>query len=141
MRGSMTENDLANAVEKHLLCEGWTVFREVPLLARCVDMIALSGADEIMAIEFKLDNWRRAIAQARDHTIACDSVVICMPTRRNSDAMLRALDEEGIGLFSYCQEDDALDRILMPRSPAHTSPIARKWLENAIEARAEGGDR
>lgn len=79
--------------------EGIRIGVEVPLLGRSVDL-AIMLDDEVISVEFKLKNWRRAISQAKDHRLGADYAYICMPRERISAAVIEAVRKGGIGLLT-----------------------------------------
>ncbi len=52
------------------------IIKEVPYLSRSIDMILITGDNDIFSIEFKLTNWRKAIRQAADHKNGTDKAYI-----------------------------------------------------------------
>ena len=80
--------------------------KEVPFLSRCIDMVLIVRECETITIEFKINNWRQAIRQAKNHMLGADRAYICLPKREPSIELVNALHEAGIGLFLYCIDDD-----------------------------------
>jgi hypothetical protein len=74
--------------------------RNLPLLGRCADLAYVCGSD-VVTIEFKLHDWKRALVQARDHQLASDFAYVCMPRRRVSEQLACALSESGVGLMFF----------------------------------------
>ncbi len=101
----MTESEMVGMCRAYIerCFPGTRVACEVPFLSRCIDMVLLTGT-ETVTIEFKLHDWRQAIKQARDHKLGANRAYVCMPYRKQSDAMIRALDKEGIGLLFYMDD-------------------------------------
>ena len=90
---------------------------EVPYLSRCIDMILVNENNEILSIEFKLKNWRKALEQAKDHKLGTDKSYICIPrsNRQISSTMLETLTEYGIGLLLYHEfQENPLEEFLAP---------------------------
>jgi len=82
---------------------GVTVCCHVPVLGRCIDM-AYVLRSSLVTIEFKLHDWRKAIAQAKDHRLAAHHSYICMPQRSVSDVLLTSLNTAGVGLLFFKDE-------------------------------------
>lgn len=78
---------------------------EAPLLGRSVDLVFYKDG-AVHSIEFKLRDWRKAITQARDHQLGADFAHICLPEKKATEAMLKAAEEEGIGILEF-QESEA----------------------------------
>jgi hypothetical protein len=102
----MSEELMALDVYERLMGdESVTVCREVPMLGRFIDLAYIKGRT-IVTIEFKLNNWKRAIQQARDHKLGADFAYICMPKRTITDRMREEVMESGVGLKFYCEYGD-----------------------------------
>ncbi len=74
--------------------------REVPLLGRCVDLMYISG-NSLIAIEFKLFDWRKAIMQSYDHKLGADFAYICILERKVTTNMQKEFQQAGVGLIFY----------------------------------------
>jgi hypothetical protein len=72
---------------------------EVPFLSRCIDMVMISDNGRIYTIEFKINNIKQAIKQARDHSLGADYSYVCIPARANINA--KPFIENKIGLYTY----------------------------------------
>ena len=116
---------------------GWSeirVAKEVPSLGRCVDLVYLERGI-VVAVEFKMNDWRRALRQARDHRLAADYVYVCMPAREIPQAMWMALAQEGIGLLFYSNEGDwPFSMALKAPQSSETWKVARAWLRDYVKA-------
>ncbi len=106
---------------------------EVPILGRSADLAYIHNG-ELYTVEFKIADWRRALAQARDHLLGSDYSYICMPERRVSDEMHAELTETGVGLMFY-REDAAwpFAQIIKARPSEETWQVARAWALEYIE--------
>ncbi len=74
--------------------------QEVPILGRYVDL-AFVKDKYIYAIEFKIDNCKRALKQSKDHMLGADFCYICMPKRTFKNAFIESLAQEGVGLLTF----------------------------------------
>lgn len=95
------------------------VLLEVPYLSRCIDMVLVDQDDKIVSVEFKLKNWKSAIKQANDHRLGADKAYICLPKpqREISETLKFELQEFGIGLFLYDENNDyPLEEVITPRT-------------------------
>ncbi|MDD5750359.1 MAG: hypothetical protein PHU56_01780 [Candidatus Pacebacteria bacterium] len=128
----MTEAQILRFAKKKLIEKGSMVYIQVPFLSRCIDMVLLDG-DEIISIEFKLHDWRKAVIQSKDHLLGVDKAYICIPARENpSDQLLETLKEHGIGLFFFYKESEPLKEILPAQKSNLIWPTTREWLLNTI---------
>jgi hypothetical protein len=106
-------------------------------MTRSVDAIAVDSKGTMLAIEFKLRDWRSAVRQVRDHKVSCELVAICMPRKAPTDHMRNVLEEEGIGFIAYDWDADELEFSIQPKPSAYYWETAGKWLAARIEARCE----
>ncbi len=130
-----TEAALVDAVCAALRAEGWQTFTEVGLMTRSVDAVAVDPSGTVMAIEFKLRDWRSAVRQVQDHKVSCEMVAICMPRMAPTDLMRTVLEQEGIGFLGYDPSTGSLEFVLEPRPSAYYWETAGKWLTARLEAR------
>jgi hypothetical protein len=100
---------------------------EVPVLGRSADLAyILDGV--LTTIEFKLKDWRRAIAQVQDHLLGADYCYVCMPKRRVSDVMRSELLAQGIGLLFHRDDGEwPFEKVIEARRSEHTWGVARRW--------------
>jgi hypothetical protein len=76
-------------------------YLNVPSMSRCVDIAVRARAkDEILTIELKLANWRRALRQARDHLLAADRAYVCVPAIKLTASCIGECRSRGIGLLA-----------------------------------------
>ena len=100
------ESDLVlDSYQRIRLQYGLQVCCEVPLLGRSVDLAYIRGR-YLFTFEFKMQDWRKAIKQARDHKLATDYAYICMPSRRITERMREALEEAEVGLAFYKNDSE-----------------------------------
>ena len=130
-----TEAALVETVCGILRADGWRTLTEVGLMTRSVDAIAIDAQGTVLAIEFKLRDWRSAVRQVRDHKVACQMVAICMPRKAPSDSMREVLEQEGIGFLAYDATTGTLEFALQPKPSTYYWETAGKWLTARIEAR------
>jgi hypothetical protein len=95
------ERDLQqDCLERLQSLKNVSVSHEVPLLGRFVDLVYIKDG-RVVTVEFKLRDWRRAIAQAKDHLLGADYAYVCMPERKISDKLRKELKKAGVGLIFY----------------------------------------
>ncbi len=102
------------------------IILEVPYLSRCIDMILVNQNDEIISIEFKLSNWRQALAQAKDHKLGANKSYICIPEPKKGipNALKEGLTNYGIGLLYYEKQcNDPFNEIIEPEQDSN------KWYQ------------
>lgn len=95
------------------------VKQEVPFLSRCIDIVMIDQNNTIISIEFKVSKWRHAIEQAVNHKLGADMSYICLPKRKITSTLLKALGDSGIGLMLF---DGNSDTVITEAVPAATNP-------------------
>ena len=131
---------MVTAVAERLRSSGVVAAIGVPFMARCIDLVLLSD-DEIHAVEFKLKDWRRGIAQARDHLLGADYVYLCLPVRQPSDALIAACDDSGVGLLMF--DPEGTEPFQREAPPVRSEEIwgpGRIWLRQAALAGVDEGE-
>ena len=97
----LEEEMVSNGVEFLKTLPFQWIRAEVPFLSRCIDVLALDEENQLVSIEFKVTKWRHAIKQASEHSLASDKAYICLPRKKPTPALLKALREVGVGLMLY----------------------------------------
>lgn len=131
-----SEFALVEQVSEALVRSGHDVFLEVPLMSRCVDIVAVHReSGNVSAIECKLRDWKRAMTQARSHAIACDSVAICIPHREASAALLESCKSVGVGLMMIDADTGTLRNEVEAERTGRVWAPAREWLDEQLRLR------
>jgi len=110
---AILEKELVSRV-RTLISEDYRIYEEVGFYNRCIDMVLLSAA-KVITVEFKINDWRKALRQIRDHQIVADYSYLCMPKRKVAPDLMASLQDNGIGLWLYDNENGTLDELLPPR--------------------------
>ena len=126
----LTEESLVAAAIGFLEDNGWALVMEVGALTRSVDAAGIDNEGRIIAIEFKLRDWRRAVVQAKDHLISCEHVAICMPRVNPSPELRSQLETLGIGYLAYDHVTGQVEMVLPPRrSEIYWEPAGERFAE------------
>lgn len=129
----MRESNMVRDALQRVQCLGVEAATEVPLLHRSIDLVMREGSLYV-AVEFKVNDWKRAISQATDHLVAADLVYVCLPSNKIGIQVLLAAEERGIGIMSY---DPGAPMMVVAHPPRLADPWvhARGWLEDAFSVR------
>ena len=75
---------------------------EVPFFDKSIDLVYLVN-NKYYAIEFKLNNWKKAIEQAKNHMIGADYIYICLPSNKkyNENELENELKKNNCGLLLF----------------------------------------
>lgn len=85
------------------------IFYEVPVGFCRADMIVFQKNNDIIAIELKLADWKKAVVQAQNYQLAADLVYIAFPSSKCDLVLKRAkkkLVSKGIGLISVDEQTE-----------------------------------
>ncbi len=113
----MFENEMIKDGLKYLNnTHEFTVLKqEVPFLSRCIDLVMIDLDGEIISVEFKVNDWRHAIEQAKNHKLGSDKAYICIPKRTITEALSEAISKAGIGLLFYdCNSSKSIYEVIPP---------------------------
>lgn len=118
----MTEHDLVLRGVEYYYNRGWRVFCEVNYAgAYLCDMILIRG-DSIVAIEYKLRDWKKVIKQAMLLQLVTLSSYVCMP--KIYEKALTECKELGIGYIVL--KDTTATPVLVLR-PRYTKDVDRAF--------------
>ncbi|MCL6591069.1 MAG: hypothetical protein K6U80_14080, partial [Firmicutes bacterium] len=111
------------------------VFLEAPVFSGSADMIIIDQS-KIIAVEFKINDWQRALNQAQKHLLAVDYAYICIPmpkTAATRERIEKTAADSGVGLFYYNAAGKDKEPVFLAK-PAPSS--GRVWLtakQNLLE--------
>lgn len=96
----MLEQTIQKTLFRYLKRKHRKAKEEIFVLNRCVDIAYINENGELITIEIKLRDWRKAIRQAIDHQMYADRAYICMPKHTNIGKLLvDELSKYGVGLL------------------------------------------
>jgi hypothetical protein len=128
-----TENEMINEARHILSGMGITSFLGVPCFSRCIDLV-LSIDNKLIAIEFKLHDWRRGMIQAEHHLVAVDFSYVCLPAKSVTEKMQTVFEKSDVGLMMFKVNDKSPFRIIFPAKPSKKKwDIGERWLRKALE--------
>lgn len=97
-------------------------------------MIVFQKNDDILAIELKLANWKKALVQAQNYQLAADLVYLAFPSSKCDLVLKKAkakLKNKGIGLICIDEETEQVS-IVVPakRSVSLLGRLSKKEIIN-----------
>ena len=72
------ESDLFKPVSDHFKKHGYIVRCEVSIGFCRADIVAFKN-DEVVGVELKVSDWKKAIVQAKNYQLGCDYVYLVFP--------------------------------------------------------------
>jgi hypothetical protein len=95
------EQELYKPVYDYFKKQGYTIRFEVRIGFCRADIVALKKK-ETVGVELKINNWKKAVIQAKNYQLGCDYAYIAFPLNRVFNILRKAehiLKKEGIGLL------------------------------------------
>ncbi len=99
--GFLKETELEQASIPYLEEKGLNYKWRVPLYNRVVDLAAVDNDGNIIGIEYKLKDWKRAINQAIVNINSFDFIYICIPVGKYLNKTVEEAKKHGIGVLAY----------------------------------------
>lgn len=95
-----TEADLVAVVRKSFRERGFVVNVEVPMLSKWIDIFCINpGTNDVIAVEAKIQKWRRALQQALTYRLCSDLVYIAIHHNYSHRVKKELLQKHGVGLI------------------------------------------
>lgn len=119
------EEELRKPVREYFENKKFSVFDEVKLFARNIDVVA-KKRDEVIAVELKLRDWKKAIDQARLNLRVSNYSFVALPEPvwDRIDRRIYSMSfEHGIGLLSV---DGVTRQIMRPERSKRIQPYLRR---------------
>lgn len=130
------ELDMVNEAIRDLTTRGFAYATEVALLNRSIDLVFQDDDANLVAVEFKRVDWRRAIYQARDHMLGADFVYICLPEAKINKKVEDEAHENGLGIFKWSIESPLEEHLPAERSEMILEAV-RVWLLQRFHSRQD----
>ncbi len=132
----MSEQKIQKSIFKVLKGKYPAVEQEISVLNRCVDIVFINDEQELISMEVKLKDWRKALKQASDHQLYTDRSYICMPKNASgkiNESFQESLEQTGIGLIliSFQGHEPLLDEVVKAKKNEFSWESARnKVMQN-----------
>jgi len=124
-----SEERLTDALQEHLKAMGMKTAREVSIESKRIDIVAYDGS-ELMAVEVKVSNWKRAFQQALTYRFGADRVYIAMAEEYIHRVDRKLLESYGIGLISMGK---SVKVMLDAKRQEHTDMELREKIMKEVE--------
>jgi hypothetical protein len=108
------ECELIKPVEIFLKSKGYKVRKEIRIGYCIADLVGFKKKS-VVSVELKLDNWKKAIIQAKNYQLGSDYVYIAFPLQKTFKILNKAkytLTNEGIGLLSINEKSNKVNIIM-----------------------------
>lgn len=125
----LLEVDLVEPISQYFQDQDYSIELEVPVYRNRADMIAYTET-ELIAVELKLKNWKRALRQASYYQLGADYSYIAMPFNEAFEVHKRRniLKRERVGLLAVIMDSYEVRELIPPK------PSVKKldFIENKI---------
>lgn len=128
------EHELVLPVQNHFLLTAEHIFYEVPIGFCRADLVIFQKNKDIIAIELKLADWKKALIQAQNYQLAVDFVYIAFPSLKSDLVLKKAkekLTQKGIGLLSVDEQTEQVEVVIpAKKSSLSFGHLSKKYLIN-----------
>lgn len=115
----------------------YSIYNEVKIFTRSIDVVLRRDDNILIAIEFKLKDYKKAFEQLSDYQMVTDYSYLCIPKRKVSLRILKTLHDRGIGLYMYDYLTHSLEEVIKPRMSHLRMPFYRNYLSEKLEQKEE----
>ena len=108
------ELELIKPVVDYFKKQGYIVKREVRIGFCRADIVAFKG-NKVTAVELKLNEWKKAIVQAKNYQLGANYVYLAFPLMKSYNVLRKAeviLKREGIGLLTVNEDTCEVNKII-----------------------------
>jgi len=108
------EIELVNPVIKFLKNKGYHVKKEVRIGFCRADIVGIKN-NVVVAVELKLNDWKKAIIQAKNYQLGSDYVYIAFPLKNIYNVIRKTelkLKNEGIGLLAINEKTNKVKVVI-----------------------------
>jgi len=108
------ELELTKPVVDYFSNQGYIVKREIKIGFHKADIVAFKK-ENVVAVELKLKDWKKAIIQAKNYQLGADYVYIAVPLMRSYNVLRKAkhkLEEDGIGLLVVNEKTSKVGKLI-----------------------------
>ena len=129
------ELELVKPVVDYFKKQGYVVKREVRIGFCRADVVAFKD-NKVTAVELKLNDWKKAIVQAKNYQLGTNYVYIAFPLMKSYNVLRKAevtLEKEGIGLLTVnegtCEVCKIIDAVQSRRTMGTITleELRRNW--------------
>ena len=123
------ELELIKPVSDYLIKKGYNVRHEIKIGFHRADLVGFKDS-EVVAVELKLSDWKKAIIQANNYMLGADYVYLAVPLFKSYNILRKAeyfLKKEGIGLLIINEKTSKVSEIIKPsKSSKKIASIIKK---------------
>jgi hypothetical protein len=115
-----TENDLVEIVRTSFRDRGFLVNTEVPMLSKRIDILCMNpDTNDVIAVEAKIQKWKRAFQQALTYRLCSNLVYIAIHHDFSHRVNKELLQKHGVGLIVVNHDDIDIPLEALPSTIMH----------------------
>jgi hypothetical protein len=111
------EIELVKPVSDYFNKKGYVIKREIRIGYCRADIVGFKN-NQVISVELKMNNWKKAIIQAKNYQLGSDYVYIGFPLQKIYNVIRKAesiLKNEGIGLISINEKTTKVNIVIKPK--------------------------
>lgn len=133
----MKESNLNKDLFNYFISNRHNIYSEVPFMSRTIDLVRFEDK-KVVTYELKIKNWRRAINQMLDHSIASHYCYLVMPDEGKSKELINSiinnLSQYGFGFILWDKKNQIVKEILTPKESRYRNKYATSSLIDNIKS-------
>ncbi len=110
------ELELTKPVIDYFKQKDYTIKKEIKIGFNIADLVCFKQK-EVISVELKLKNWKKAIVQAKNYQLGSDYAYIAFPSMKSHNVLKKAehiLKKEGIGLLVINEKNSEVKEVIKP---------------------------
>lgn len=113
----------------------FAVYKEFPNMGQSVDLVVKRKHDDSLNfIEFKIADWRRAVAQCRSHQLVADYIWIGIATVKVNEKLISICKSLGYGIIHFNRAQSAWRIVQRPKKNTGVWPPRKQIAITRIKA-------
>jgi hypothetical protein len=135
---NILEVDLVEPIAAYFESLGYSIALEVPVYRNRADMVAYND-NELIAVELKLKNWKRALRQAAYYQLGADVTYIAMPFGEAFEVYKKRkmLNRERVGLLAVIMNNHEVRELIKPEPSVKKLDYIEKHIRKIISKKFE----
>lgn len=89
--------------------------QQVPLYNTVIDFAGIDNYGRLIAIEFKLSNWKKVLKQSKRHQNTFELTYVCLPKRKFLNKLILSAKKDNIGVITYDENNNEIKVQVAPR--------------------------
>lgn len=112
------ELELNKPVSDYFKQKNYQIYYEIQIGFSRADLVGFKN-DKVVAVELKLNDWKKALVQAKNYQLGADYVYLAFPLKKSSYILKKTKDilkKEGIGFLVINEKNCEVKKILEART-------------------------